>query len=129
MSALIKQVLIAYAAEIKLVHLISEYRHAYHSLESLHLFGLLTHNLHYLVNDGLFEGQLLLCKYLVLRIFFLEGLQSSLIALFLLSYKFFGFARESFVEVPFGPGVHQRLLRRLSIVTGECVSFIYSFRG
>jgi hypothetical protein len=84
LSALLKEVLVADPAELKLAHLVSEDWDTDDSLESFHLIGLFLDDRHDFLDDYLLESKFFLRERFELGVFLMQGTQSGLIALPLL---------------------------------------------
>jgi hypothetical protein len=69
LSALLKKVLVADPAELKLTHLVSQDRDTDHSLESFHLICLFLDNRHNFLDDYLLESKFFFRKRFELGIF------------------------------------------------------------
>jgi hypothetical protein len=69
LSALLEKVLVADPAELKLAHLVSEYRDTDDSLESFHLIGLFLDDRHDFLDDYLFKSKFFLRERFELGIF------------------------------------------------------------
>ena len=83
LSALLKEILVANAAELKLTHLISQNWYTDHSLESFHLIGLFLDNRYNFLDYSILESQFFFRKRFKLGIFLLNGSQSGFITLLL----------------------------------------------